>query len=454
VGITAVVKRGDGGKVAHPVRLYILVAVLVTATIGLLAGIGPNLWTPEWSWQLAVAALLLAVAVVLSDLAGIDLPISRLRIVISVSSALWFAAGITFGPLVGSLLATASALIEEIVDRRELIKLVVNMVNCALATFLAGWVYFALADTDLSPIGSLYNFSVTLVAALVFSVTQSLLLSAVLSQAGGTSPWYILTASARGLLVEFLALPALGALYPLLAHENPLALVLMIIPLLGPYFAFRNYRQLHHETQATFELLADLLDRRDPYTSEHSQRVAHLAEMILKQFPDLPYEEFEAILSAARIHDLGKIATTDFVLSKPGRLTDAEFAVITRPPVDASEIRRRLTPYRQIVRIVRHHHERWDGKGYPDGLAGEQIPFGSRVIAVADTYDAMTSDRAYRAAMTHEQAMAELRRCAGTQFDPAVVAAFERAVAAEVPERRLASPVPDAAPSEQRLPGL
>ncbi len=432
----------------YPHRLYAIVGLFAALTLGLIGLVGPQLWAPTITWQLLVAAAIIIAGIAVSDLSAIDLPVSRLRITVSVSSALCFAAALTFGPLPGTIIAVAGSLVEDVIDRRELIKLVVNSVNCALSTFLAGWVYVSFADVSLTPITTLQNFTAALLAAGGFSLAQSVFLSVILSQAGGTSPWHLWKAAARGLLVEFLALPALGTLYPVLARENPLALVLMIIPLLGPYFAFRNYRQLHHETRATFELLADLLDRRDPYTSEHSQRVAHLVEMTLKQFPDLPYEEFEAILSAARIHDLGKIATTDFVLSKPGRLTDEEFAVIKRHPVEGSEILRRLTPYRQIVRIVRHHHERWDGRGYPDGLSGEQIPFGSRVIAVADTYDAMTSDRAYRRAMTHEQAMAEIRRCAGTQFDPAVVAAFERAMAAEVPARQPVPSVLDIASSE------
>lgn len=434
---------------AYPLRLYAIAGALFLSSSVLILGIGPTLWIPALDWQVGIAFLLIVVAFLIAERLSIDLPITNLRITVSVGSALCFASVLTFGPFVGTLAAVAGSLIEDILSRREIIKILVNTSNFALASFLSGWAYFSLADLDRTPIATVHNFSTMMLAAGIFSVTQALLLSLTLSQAGGSSFWYLWKAAARGLLVEFIALPALGALYPVLARENPLALVLMVVPLLGPYFAFRNYRQLHHETQATFELLADLLDRRDPYTSEHSQRVAHLTELILRQFPDLPYEEYEAILSAARIHDLGKIATTDFVLSKPGRLTDEEFALIKRHPVEGSEILRRLTPYRQVVRIVRHHHERWDGKGYPDGLAGEDIPFGSRVIAVADTYDAMTSTRAYRAAMTHEQAMAEIRRCAGTQFDPAVVDAFERAVAAD--RAKLHQQAPVVAPGPQHL---
>ena len=420
----------------YPLRLKAIAVFLFLLSVSLLALVGPTLWIPEFDWKLLTALLLLIGALFIAEHLSVDLPVTNLRITVSVGSALSFAAILTFGPLVGTLVAVTGSLLEDILDRRDPIKMVVNTANFSLSSFLAGWLYFSVADTGQTPIATLHNFSTMLTAAAVFSLVQATLLSIVLSQAGRSSFWHLWKVAARGLLIEFLALPALGALYPVLARENPLALVLMIVPLLGPYFAFRNYRQLHAETQATFELLADLLDRRDPYTSEHSRRVAHFVEQILQQFPDLPYDEAETILSAARIHDLGKIATTDFVLSKPGRLTAEEFATIKRHPIEGSDLLRQLTPYRRVVEIVRHHHERWDGKGYPDGLAGEQIPFGSRVIAVADTYDAMTSDRAYRRALSHEQALAEIRRCAGTQFDPVVVAAFERALECWVPARQ------------------
>lgn len=366
--------------------------------------------------------------IVVSEQLAIDLPVPSTRITVSVSSALTFAAVLTLGPVVGVFVSVLGTLIDDLLERRESIKILVNANNFALQGIIAGPVYFLIAD-DGTPLSSLKNFGAMLLAGFLSSGVETLLLAFVLSVASGTSAWYLWRSMARGLLVEFLALPALGSLFPILAREHPLALVLMVIPLLGPYLAFRDYRQLHHETQNTFELLADILDRRDPYTAAHSQRVAQLTALILDEFPHLSAEEREAIISAARIHDLGKVATSDLILRKPGRLTDDEFAAIKRHPVDGSEILSHLSPYRHIVEIVRHHHERWDGRGYPDGLAGEAIPFGSRVIAVADTYDAMTTERPYRRALSHEEALAELRRGAGTQFDPAVVAAFERALA-------------------------
>jgi HD-GYP domain-containing protein (c-di-GMP phosphodiesterase class II) len=387
-----------------------------------------RLWPPDLTLRTLFTALIFVALIVLAEQLAIDLPIPHARITVSVSSAITFAGVLTLGPTLGILVAVVGTFLDDLIDRREPLKILANANNFALQGVVAGPLYFALADEG-SPLASMRNFLAMLLAAVVSSSFQTVLLALVLSLASGTSAWYLWRGMARGLLVEFLALPALGSLFPILAREHPLALVLMVIPLVGPYLAFRDYRQLHHETQSTFELLADLLDRRDPYTASHSQRVAHLTMLILDEFPELSADERDAIIAAARIHDLGKVATSDLILRKPGRLTDDEFAVIQRHPVDGSEILRHLTPYRHIVEIVRHHHERWDGRGYPDGLAGEAIPFGARVIAVADTYDAMTTDRPYRRALSHEEALAELQRGAGTQFDPVVVAAFERALA-------------------------
>ncbi|MFN3337480.1 MAG: HD domain-containing phosphohydrolase, partial [Thermomicrobium sp.] len=334
-------------------------------------------WPVEYSLRSLLTAAILVALVVLAEQLAIDLPIPHARITVSVSSAITFAAVLTLGPILGIFVAILGTLLDDLIERREPLKILVNVNNFALQGIIAGPIYFALAGPG-SPLASLRNFFSMLLAAVVSSTAQTLLLALLLSVATGTSAWYLWRSMARGLLVEFLALPALGSLFPILAREHPLALVLMVIPLLGPYLAFRDYRQLHHETQSTFELLADLLDRRDPYTAAHSQRVAQLTALILDEFPELTVEEREAIISAARIHDLGKVATSDLILRKPGRLSDDEFAVIQRHPVDGSEILRHLSPYRHIVEIVRHHHERWDGRGYPDGLAGEAIPFGSR----------------------------------------------------------------------------
>ena len=175
------------------------------------------------------------------------------------------------------------------------------------------------------------------------------------------------------------------------------------------------------------EGLADALERRDPYTSRHSIRVTEYVGAIVSIMPQIPRTTAEAIVAAARVHDLGKVGSQDGSLKKPGDLTEQERQEIQQHAAVGAEIVGRLEAYRQSVATIRHHHERWDGSGYPDGLTGEQIPLGSRIIGVADAFDAMTSDRVYRPALPVETALGELRKGQGTQFDPQIVDLFVKA---------------------------
>jgi putative nucleotidyltransferase with HDIG domain len=171
--------------------------------------------------------------------------------------------------------------------------------------------------------------------------------------------------------------------------------------------------------------LARLLEARDAYTHGHSRRVARHA-LRIAQALHVPAAEAERIWTAATLHDVGKLYTPREILNKPGRLTDDEFAVIKRHPVDGAAMLADVEGSPEIVSIVRSHHERLDGRGYPDGLAGDAIPLGARIIAVADTFDALTSTRSYRPAASHKRALDVLRKEAGTQLDGAAVAAFIR----------------------------
>lgn len=411
-------------------RVRNVVIGLVAVTVAVLIILGPLAQRPPLTWQTLFVAAILVGLIIFADFFDIELPLSSVRITVSVSSALCFAAALSLGPIVGALIAGGAGLFVELVDRRPTIKLLTNVSNYTLATFVSGWAYSGLADPSRSPIGNWSNVAVTIGAAAVYTTIESGVMAVVLSRAVGTSPWQMWRASAYGVILEWITLPTLGSLIPVLERESPLALIIAVVPLVGPYLAFRSYRQIHEETQKTIEMLADTLDRRDPYTSEHSKRVAAYVEAILQHMDNVPLEEADRIIAAARIHDLGKVSTPDATLMKPDKLTPEERQAIEKHAAEGAAILSNLTMYRTVAHIVRHHHERWDGTGYPDGLAGEEIPFGSRVIAVADTYDAMTSDRTYRRALPHHVAMAELRRCAGTQFDPAVVRAFERAMSA------------------------
>jgi diguanylate cyclase (GGDEF)-like protein len=179
--------------------------------------------------------------------------------------------------------------------------------------------------------------------------------------------------------------------------------------------------------QAKDVLLATLTER-SPDLGRHTSEVADLTDTVGRNL-GLPEDELIAIRQAADLHDIGKMAIPDAILQKPGPLDDAEWGFMHKHTVIGQRIVSVAPALVRVGELIRSSHERFDGAGYPDGLAGEQIPIGARVIAVCDAYEAIVSDRPYRAARTPHEALAELRRCAGEQFDPAVVAAFEAALA-------------------------
>ena len=185
------------------------------------------------------------------------------------------------------------------------------------------------------------------------------------------------------------------------------------------------YRQLQDTYQTTLEALGSALDTRDVGTEAHSRRV-HGYALALAREHGVPERDLPDIAHGVLLHDIGKIGIPDAILLKPGPLTPDEWKVMRRHP----EIGRRLIeniPFlREAVPIVYHHHEKWDGSGYPLGLKGEAIPLGARIFAVVDAFDAMTADRPYSKAITFEAAKAEIQRCSGAHFDPGVVEAFFR----------------------------
>lgn len=173
----------------------------------------------------------------------------------------------------------------------------------------------------------------------------------------------------------------------------------------------------------TIQGFAMAIEAKDRYTIGHSERVAKIALEICKGL-GLSEEETGKIFQAALLHDIGKIGIRYEELNKPEKLTPKEYEMFKLHPVIGKKILQPITFLQDILPYIYHHHEQYDGSGYPDGLRGEEIPLGARILAIADTYDAMTSDRPYRPALSHEVAIEELKRCAGTQFDPKIVEVF------------------------------
>jgi HD-GYP domain-containing protein (c-di-GMP phosphodiesterase class II) len=169
--------------------------------------------------------------------------------------------------------------------------------------------------------------------------------------------------------------------------------------------------------------LATTLLERDRYTGDHSEAVVKLTVRVAEALALNP-DEVARVETAALLHDVGKVGIPDSILHKDGPLDDNEWVLMKEHPVIGERILRAIPGLGGVARIVRHEHERWDGDGYPDGISGDQIPIGSRIILACDAYHAMTSDRPYRKAMSHGEALKDLRKNAGTQFDPQVVEAL------------------------------
>ena len=183
------------------------------------------------------------------------------------------------------------------------------------------------------------------------------------------------------------------------------------------------YDDLKNAYRGTVESLRLAVDAKDSYTKNHSDRVALYSKLIGEQL-NLPEDQMEILYDGALFHDIGKIGIPDSILQKPGKLTDDEYDDIKNHPSIGAKIIAPAKIFDPIVPIVKHHHERYDGRGYPSGLKGDDIPLLARIVTVADSFDAMTSDRSYRPRFTLIKALDELEAGKGTQFDPEIVDAF------------------------------
>jgi len=369
-----------------------------------------------------VAMLILGTLI---DLAKVSVPRMTFDSVFSVSGAIFVATTIGYGAITGIIVAAISTIVTELFARRVFQKLVFNVANMIATAGLAGITYQALVgDTTHVPLASTTTAIAALIASLVYLAMNNGLFSIVVGTATGRSPITVFLANSRGQLLQNITLPPIGLLLTTVRELSPLTVLIALIPLLGPYIAMRGYREIQLQIQRTIEALADTVDRRDITTAQHSERVANYTRQIIDELGTIRFAEAEAIILAARVHDLGKIAIPDAVLLKPGKLDEGEYWLMRQHPVAGDDILQKLSIYKDSLGVVRHHHERYDGRGYPDGIKGEEIPFGARIVSVADSYDVMTSDRPYARARTISEGIEELIACKGTHFDPKIVDAF------------------------------
>ncbi|HEX5164317.1 MAG TPA: HD-GYP domain-containing protein [Thermomicrobiales bacterium] len=324
-----------------------------------------------------------------------------------------------------AIVGAAVVLAADLRTRRPMFAMVFNAANFVLTFGVSSLIWHltygskSIAELPHSPVALL----VVLLIIIVFYSINVFLMNGLIAIVGQRSIKYIWLTNDFDMFLPYICLEVIGTLVALIWTSTPILTPLLIIPAITSYIAFEMIHRLQHQTQEAMIAMADAIDQRDPYTADHSRRVAELAVKIA-EVHGVNERDIERLRIAARMHDIGKIGIGNDLLHKPGKLTDDEWEILRAHPVIGEQL---LKPYRQFrheTRLVRHHHERWDGKGYPDRVRGQAIPLGARIIAVADTFDAMTTSRPYRPALSRQYAIDEIRNGALSQFDPQIVASF------------------------------
>jgi len=327
---------------------------------------------------------------------------------------------------VSVVVVAGAAFVGQVFAKRDRLRALFNSAQESLALALAIMAYLAIGGLPLHSIGE--SGSLSLFALfLVFFATNSICVSGALGIVGERSAWTVWKENTLSALpYDFLSLPAILFMVWAYSKFGPVGVFVFAVPLFGLRQLYKVTGLLEQTNRELLELMVAAIEARDPYTSGHSRRVAEKTRIIAKAV-GLREKEIERIAAAALLHDVGKIHEVfGPILSKPGRLTPEEQVIMRTHPVKSAELAAKVTELRDVVPLIRHHHENWDGTGYPDGLKGEAIPLGSRIIMFADTIDAMTTDRPYRAALDAPAVRKELLRFRSTQFDPMICDALLR----------------------------
>jgi hypothetical protein len=311
--------------------------------------------------------------------------------------------------------------------RRSWFGQVFNIAAFLIAATLALLAFYAVTGQYLHSTPGLFttSWTGTLTLILVFELMQATMLACVLKLARGQSLQTSGLFTVDSLLLEF-GLICLGLCFAISWMIGPLFGLAAAMPLILIFQALHvpNLKEdLTESYEATVQALSRALDTRDEETEEHSQRVRRYTELVARRL-HISEAELNDISYGAVLHDIGKIGVPDAILLKPGKLTDDERTMIRKHPEIGYHMIAHIPFLARAALVVLHHHESYDGTGYPRGLTSEQIPLGARMFAIADTFDAMTSDRPYRRGLPIEDACEEIKRCRGTQFDPKLVDIF------------------------------
>lgn len=348
----------------------------------------------------------------------------KVKMDMTISFAVQLSAVILLGTGQAVFTIILATLIVEILAKKPWSRILFNAGQYGLSLFITGTVFHLLKLSSGVPLDILVDLPAIVVSVAVYFLANTFFISAVISLTTGTRFFNIFLNDFLIVVSYFYCLaPISMAIALLYKHTQPYIILVMIPPVIMADQALRRYYSLHREAQETLKLLATTLDERDKYTSFHSVHVAEYSKKIAEQL-DLNQEDIGEIELAGNVHDLGKVGIEDSILNKNGKLTNEEYDIVKNHPTTAYRLLNNLKPYKKCAEYVLHHHERYDGTGYPGKIAREDIPLGARILSVADSYDAMTTDRPYREALSQASAVSEMKLFSGTQFDPKVVEAF------------------------------
>jgi hypothetical protein len=413
---------------------------------------------PGW-WPIATFLL---VATLLEGLQ------TRLRIAAkgSTSFIMHMASALLFGGWWAVTIAAGSTLFDEISRGSPGIKLIFNICQRVLAVSLAATIYHALGGelppaylASLATLGSQAvqrDLGLFFVFAIVYFLVNSAAVTGAIALSSGRAFREVWNLNTRGVIVYDLSASFVGVLVAWFYIRSDqwlgfgsLGLLGVVVPVIAVRHVYGLYHQLEESGQELLQVMVKAIEARDPYTSGHSVRVSEMSRAVAVEL-GLPAREIEQVETAALLHDVGKIHE-EFapLLRKEGRLTDEETALMQTHSAKSAALVSIISKFQGFIHeSVRHHHERWDGQGYPDGISGKHIPLGARIILIADTIDAMTTDRPYRKRLPLDVVIAELQKCKGTQFDPELV----EVVVASVAVRRLIGGVSAAAEVAEKGP--
>jgi putative nucleotidyltransferase with HDIG domain len=403
----------------HSASFRIFYALVVASAAVLLLYL-----TPRTPFPPALVATGVFVLMLIADLRPARLPSGGFA---TGSGVLDLPCVVILGPVWTAWLSLASTVVVQgFVERRGMLRVVFNLALYAL-TYLATGAAFEWAGGTFGRLSFPAGAWHMLAAGTAYFLVNSLLVSTVIGLTRGPSPLRVWQSNfMRGILhhLSFVALGTLVAVVYFLA--GPWGLALFAIPYLVARHSFALYMEIKADLKDFVRALTEVLEEVDPYTRHHSMRVADYAVRIARGMR-LPEHGVEEVEYAALVHDLGKIGPQhQHILQKPGSLSHEEQRTLRAHPAAGADIVARVRALRRAAEIVRSHHERPDGQGYPYGLRAEDVPVGARILNVADAFDAMTSDRPYRRALSLDAALSELRRGSGTQFDAAVVGCLLR----------------------------